>query len=175
MTVVTFASFDMRTRLEEAPHLSYYATQFIVFYQWVLGSNLLFVVVCRGGSTKAGEAGRINILVKKAASVVWLNMDSLEAQAEGGWRPNWTLSSTTPPTLLWTDAGTPFQDTPPSCKVPCTAPLSAPLCGQTSSSSFQSQVTSCFEQHLHELRVLLLWVNLQAILTAHTNAGHCHR
>lgn len=45
---------------------------------------LCSVVVCRGGSTKAGEAGRINILAKKAASVVWLNMDSLEAQAEGG-------------------------------------------------------------------------------------------
>lgn len=50
----------------------------------MLGSTLFFVVVCRGGSIKAGEAGRINILVKKAASVVWLNMDSLEAQAEGG-------------------------------------------------------------------------------------------
>lgn len=50
----------------------------------MLDSTLFFVVVCRRGSTKAGEAGRINILVKKAASVVWLNMDSLEAQAEGG-------------------------------------------------------------------------------------------
>lgn len=45
---------------------------------------LCSVVVCRGGSTKAGEASRINILVKKAASVMWLNMDSREAQAEGG-------------------------------------------------------------------------------------------
>lgn len=55
-----------------------------MFYQSVLGSTVFFVVVCWGCSTKAGEAGRINILVKKAASVMWLNTDSLEAQAEGG-------------------------------------------------------------------------------------------
>lgn len=32
----------------------------------------------------AREAGGISILVKKAASVVWLVTDGLEAQAEGG-------------------------------------------------------------------------------------------
>lgn len=32
----------------------------------------------------AGEAGRINILLKSTASVVWMNMESLEAQSEGG-------------------------------------------------------------------------------------------
>lgn len=31
----------------------------------------------------AWEAGRISILVKKAASVVWLNTDSLEAHGRG--------------------------------------------------------------------------------------------
>lgn len=46
------------------------------------GAAVHSVVVCRGGSTETEEAGRINILAKKAASVIWLNMDSLEA--EGG-------------------------------------------------------------------------------------------
>lgn len=72
MTVVTFTSSDEHLSWRGSSFLILCNGQFIVFYQWVLGSNLLFVVVCRGGSSKAGEAGRINILVKKAASVVWL-------------------------------------------------------------------------------------------------------
>lgn len=49
----------------------------------------------------AGVAGRINILVEKAASVVWLNMDSLEAQAEGGMTPelNSILNNTSHPSV----------------------------------------------------------------------------
>lgn len=75
--------------------LKLYSTQINMFCQWVSGSTLFFVVVCRGGSNKAEEAGRINILVKKTPSVVWLNTEGLEAQAEGGWRPNWTVLNNT--------------------------------------------------------------------------------
>lgn len=70
--------------LEKALLFSNYATDNSTCSVNECWAALCSVVVCRGGSTKAGEAGRINILVKKAASVVWLNMDSLEAQAEGG-------------------------------------------------------------------------------------------
>lgn len=68
---------------EKAILLSNYATDkptCTINERW---AALRCAVVCRGGSTKAGEAGWINILVKKAASVVWLNVTSLEAQAEG--------------------------------------------------------------------------------------------
>lgn len=49
-----------------------------------VGRRSLFCGVVLGGSTVAGDADRINILVKKAASVVGFDVDSLEAQAEGG-------------------------------------------------------------------------------------------
>lgn len=69
--------------------------------QRVWGSALFFVVVCRGGSNKAEEAGRINILVKKTPSVVWLSADSLEG--EGGRTTKWNsvLNNTSHPSVNW--------------------------------------------------------------------------
>lgn len=64
----------------------------------------------------AREAGGISILVKKAASVVWLVMDSLEAQTEGGkaTKLNYTLNNTS---HLWTNVATPILNLLP-LKVP---------------------------------------------------------
>ena len=52
------------------------------FYQSMVASTLFFAVVCWGGGIKAGEANRLNRLVKRASSVVGLKLDSLEAVAE---------------------------------------------------------------------------------------------
>ena len=52
------------------------------FYQSVVASALFFAVACWGGGIKAGEASKLNKLVKKARSVVGLELDSLESVAE---------------------------------------------------------------------------------------------
>ncbi len=53
-----------------------------IFYQSVVASALFFAVVCWGGGIRAGEASRLNKLVRKASSVVGLDLDSLESVAE---------------------------------------------------------------------------------------------
>ncbi|KAK0152207.1 hypothetical protein N1851_006440 [Merluccius polli] len=63
-------SFDMCSRLLK------------MFYQSVVASTLFFAVACWGGGIKAGETNRLNKLVRKASSVVGLELDSLEAVAE---------------------------------------------------------------------------------------------
>lgn len=74
--------------------------------------TLFFVVACRGCGIKAGEAERINIGVKKAASVVRLNVDSLEArQREDDDHSELHLRST-PPTSVRSDAVTFFSPPP---------------------------------------------------------------
>lgn len=67
----------------------------------MLGSSLFFVVACRGGSTKAGEEGRINIVVKKVASVVWLNTDGPEGKDRGEMTTKWNsfLNNTSHPSV----------------------------------------------------------------------------
>lgn len=52
------------------------------FYQSVVASTLFFAVVCWWGGIKTGEANRINKLVRKARSVVGLELDTLESVAE---------------------------------------------------------------------------------------------
>ncbi|XP_074525709.1 GTPase IMAP family member 8-like [Halichoeres trimaculatus] len=52
------------------------------FYQSVVASALFFAVVCWWGGIKAGEVNRLNKLVKKAHSVVGLQLDTLETVAE---------------------------------------------------------------------------------------------
>lgn len=49
-----------------------------IFYQFVVTC----AVVCWGGGIKAGEASILNKLVKRAGSVVRLELDSLESVAE---------------------------------------------------------------------------------------------
>ena len=53
-----------------------------MFYQSVVASALFFAVACWGGGIKAGDANRLNKLVKKAGSVVGVKLDSLEVVAE---------------------------------------------------------------------------------------------
>lgn len=53
-----------------------------MFYQSVIASVLFYAVVCWGGSTKKRDAGRLNRLVKKAGSVVGIELESLTATAE---------------------------------------------------------------------------------------------
>ncbi len=53
-----------------------------IFYQSTVASALFFAVVCWGGGIRAGEASRLNKLVRKASSVVGLELDSLESVAE---------------------------------------------------------------------------------------------
>ena len=53
-----------------------------IFYQSIVASALFFAVVSWGGGLKAGEAGSLNKLVRKARSVVGLELDSVESVAE---------------------------------------------------------------------------------------------
>ncbi len=53
-----------------------------IFYQSIVASALFFAVVCWGGGIRAGEASRLNKLVRKASSVVRLELDILESVAE---------------------------------------------------------------------------------------------
>lgn len=95
-----------------------------LFYMFFLS----FVVVCWG--TKAGEACRINILVKKAGSVVGLSMDSLEALAQGWWRLNWT----------------------PSWKMPSIIPSKVNKCSYGTCSACASFFVRCNTEHLEALQ-----------------------
>ena len=49
-----------------------------MFHQSVVASTLSFAGACWGGGIKAGESNRLNKLVRKASSVVGLELDSLE-------------------------------------------------------------------------------------------------
>ncbi len=53
-----------------------------IFYQSVVASALFFAVVCWGGGIRAGEASRLSKLLRKASSVVGMELDSLESVAE---------------------------------------------------------------------------------------------
>ena len=53
-----------------------------MFYQSVVASTLFFAGACWGGGIKAGESNRLNKLVRKASSVVGLELDSLEVVVE---------------------------------------------------------------------------------------------
>ena len=52
------------------------------FYLSVVASTLFFAGACWGGGIKAGESNRLNKLVRKASSVVGLELDSLEVVVE---------------------------------------------------------------------------------------------
>lgn len=52
------------------------------FYQSMVASALFFAVVCWWGGVKTGEVNRLNKFVRKARSVVGLDLDSLETVAE---------------------------------------------------------------------------------------------
>ena len=54
-----------------------------MFYQSVVASVLFFAVVCWGGDTNTRDTGRLNKLVRKASSVVGVQLDNLEEVAEG--------------------------------------------------------------------------------------------
>lgn len=76
-----------------------------MFYQWVFWAALCSAVGVAerqhqgGGGRQAG----LTYWWKKAASVVWLNMDSLEAQAEGGMTTKLIsiLNNTSRPSVNW--------------------------------------------------------------------------
>ncbi len=53
-----------------------------IFCQSVVASALFFAVVCWGGGIRTGEASRLNKVVRKASSVVGLELDNLESVAE---------------------------------------------------------------------------------------------
>ena len=53
-----------------------------MFYQSVLASILLYAVVCWGGGIKAWELNKLNKTIKKASSVVGLQMEGLQSVAE---------------------------------------------------------------------------------------------
>ncbi|XP_051254013.1 uncharacterized protein LOC127362380 [Dicentrarchus labrax] len=53
-----------------------------MFYQSVVASVLFYAVVCWGGSSKRGDAGRLDRLVRRAGSVVGTELDSLVTVAE---------------------------------------------------------------------------------------------
>ena len=52
------------------------------FYLSVVASTLFFAGACWGGGIMAGESNRLNKLVRKASSVVGLELDSLEVVVE---------------------------------------------------------------------------------------------
>ena len=52
----------------------------------VVASTLFFAGACKGGGIKAGESNRLNKLVRKASSVVGLELDSLEVVVESRMR-----------------------------------------------------------------------------------------
>ena len=52
------------------------------FYLSVVASTLFFAGACWGGGIKAGESNRLNKLVRKASSVVGLELDSLDVVLE---------------------------------------------------------------------------------------------
>jgi len=54
-----------------------------MFHQSVVASVLFFAVVCWGGNTNTRDTGRMNKLVRKASSVVGVQLDNLEEVAEG--------------------------------------------------------------------------------------------
>nr|XP_010780298.1 PREDICTED: von Willebrand factor A domain-containing protein 7-like [Notothenia coriiceps] len=54
-----------------------------MFYQSVVASVLFFAVVCWGGNKNTRDTGRLNKLVRKASSVVGVQLDNLEEVAEG--------------------------------------------------------------------------------------------
>jgi hypothetical protein len=52
------------------------------FYQSVVASAIFFAVVCWGANIKAGDASRVNKLIRKASSVLGMSLDTLEEVAE---------------------------------------------------------------------------------------------
>lgn len=74
-TALIFQEGTDMTFLLRRPRSFSCATGSWSFYHLGVASLLLFAVVCK-------EAGRHNKLVKKASSVVWLKLDSLELVAE---------------------------------------------------------------------------------------------
>ena len=54
----------------------------LLFYKAVVASVLFFAVACWGGNLGATGAGKLNKLVRKAASVVGVRLDTLEVVAE---------------------------------------------------------------------------------------------
>ncbi|KAI4895999.1 hypothetical protein NFI96_025282 [Prochilodus magdalenae] len=53
-----------------------------MFYQSVVASVLFYAVVCWGGSISKRDAGRLDRLVRKAGSVLGLELESLTPLAE---------------------------------------------------------------------------------------------
>lgn len=53
-----------------------------MFYQSVIASALFYAVVCWGTGITAGDAKRLNKLIKKAAFVIGVDFDMLEVVAE---------------------------------------------------------------------------------------------
>ncbi|XP_051787946.1 uncharacterized protein LOC127529166 [Erpetoichthys calabaricus] len=53
-----------------------------MFYQTVVTSALFYAVVCWGGSIKKRDASRLDKLVRKAGSIVGMELDSLTSMAE---------------------------------------------------------------------------------------------
>ncbi|KAL2099341.1 hypothetical protein ACEWY4_005821 [Coilia grayii] len=54
----------------------------LMFYQSVMASVLFYAVVCWGGSTRKRDNGRLDRLVRKAGSVVGMELESLTTIAE---------------------------------------------------------------------------------------------
>ena len=71
----------------------------MMFYQSIVASVLFYGVVCWGGGIKAGEQNKLNKIIKKASSVVGLQMESLKSVAERRIRDklNSILSNTSHP------------------------------------------------------------------------------
>ena len=53
-----------------------------MFYRSVVSSILLYAVVCWGGGIKAWELNKLNKIIKKASSVVGLQIEGLQSVAE---------------------------------------------------------------------------------------------
>ncbi len=84
-TLVKLVSSVDRNDQTEAQHKNWKFNQLFTprsKIRWIEASALFFTVVCWGGGIKAGEASRLNKLVKKASSVVRQELD--KSRVSGG-------------------------------------------------------------------------------------------
>ncbi|KAJ8401673.1 hypothetical protein AAFF_G00376440 [Aldrovandia affinis] len=86
-------------------------TMLRMFYESAVASAFLFAVVCWGSGLRAADANRLNKLIRKASSIVGVELGSLSGQCQrGGFCPSYVLFWTASPTHSTTYAAAVNRD-----------------------------------------------------------------